>query len=55
MTGGQHPESGPSVAQITRQLAAEGVARTAVVADDPERYARSPTSARRDACIRATN
>ncbi len=39
MTGGQHPESGFSVAQITRQLAAEGVARTVVVADEIERYA----------------
>ena len=39
MTGGQHPESGFSVAQITRQLAAEGVAKTVVVADEPERYA----------------
>ncbi|HVN02071.1 MAG TPA: indolepyruvate ferredoxin oxidoreductase family protein [Caulobacteraceae bacterium] len=39
MTGGQHPESGFSVAQITRQLAAEGVTRTVVVADEPERYA----------------
>ncbi len=39
MTGGQHPESGFSVAQITRQLAAEGVTRTIVVADEIERYA----------------
>jgi indolepyruvate ferredoxin oxidoreductase len=39
MTGGQHPESGFSVAQITRQLAAEGVAKTIVVADEAERYA----------------
>ncbi len=39
MTGGQHPESGFSVAQITRQLAAEGVTKTVVVADEPERYA----------------
>jgi indolepyruvate ferredoxin oxidoreductase len=39
MTGGQHPESGFSVAQITRQLAAEGVTKTIVVADEPERYA----------------
>jgi indolepyruvate ferredoxin oxidoreductase len=40
MTGGQDPEGGFSVAQITRQLAAEGVAKTVVVAEDPERYAR---------------
>jgi len=39
MTGGQHPESGFSVAQISRQLAAEGVAKTVVVADEIERYA----------------
>ena len=39
MTGGQPAESGFTPAQITRQLAAEGVARTVVVADDPERYA----------------
>jgi indolepyruvate ferredoxin oxidoreductase len=39
MTGGQHPESGFSVAQITRQLAAEGVVKTVVVADEIERYA----------------
>ena len=39
MTGGQHAESGFTVPQITRQLAAEGVARTVVVAAEPERYA----------------
>ncbi len=39
MTGGQAAESGFSPAQITRQLAAEGVARTVIVADDPSRYA----------------
>ncbi len=39
MTGGQHPESGFSVAQITRQLAAEGVSRIVVVAEDTDRYA----------------
>jgi len=38
MTGGQHPESGFSVAQITRQMAAEGVTKTVVVAEDPTRY-----------------
>jgi indolepyruvate ferredoxin oxidoreductase len=38
MTGGQHPESGFSVAQITRQLAAEGVKKVVVVAEDPGRY-----------------
>ena len=39
MTGGQPTESGFTVPQITRQLAAEGVARTVVVAAEPERYA----------------
>jgi indolepyruvate ferredoxin oxidoreductase len=39
MTGGQAPESGFTVAQITRQLAAEGVKTVVVVADDPTRYA----------------
>ncbi len=38
MTGGQHPENGFSVPQITRQLADEGVARIIVVADDLSRY-----------------
>ncbi len=38
MTGGQHPESGFTVAQITRQLASEGVKKTVVVAAEPERY-----------------
>jgi indolepyruvate ferredoxin oxidoreductase len=39
MTGGQKAESGFTVPQITRQLAAEGVAKTVVVADDVSRYA----------------
>ncbi|MEH6678764.1 thiamine pyrophosphate-dependent enzyme, partial [Phenylobacterium sp.] len=38
MTGGQAAESGFTPAQITRQLASEGVARTVIVADDPDRY-----------------
>ena len=38
MTGGQAPEGGFTVAQITRQLAAEGVRRIVVVADDVVRY-----------------
>ncbi len=37
MTGGQPVDGAPSVAQIVRQLAADGVARIAVVADDPAR------------------
>ncbi len=38
MTGGQRAESGFTPAQITRQLAAEGVAKIIIVADDPTRY-----------------
>ena len=40
MTGGQQAESGFTPAQITRQLASEGIAKTVIVADDPSRYAR---------------
>jgi len=39
MTGGQRAESGFTPAQITRQLASEGVAKTVVVVDDVARYA----------------
>jgi indolepyruvate ferredoxin oxidoreductase len=38
MTGGQPVEGHPSVAQMTRQIAAEGVARIVVVTDEPEKY-----------------
>jgi indolepyruvate ferredoxin oxidoreductase len=38
MTGGQPTESGFTPAQITRQLAAEGVGKTVIVADDVSRY-----------------
>lgn len=38
MTGGQHVESGATVDQIARQLAAEGVKRIAVVSDEPDKY-----------------
>jgi indolepyruvate ferredoxin oxidoreductase len=38
MTGGQAAESGFTIPQITRQLAAEGVGRTVIVADDVSRY-----------------
>jgi indolepyruvate ferredoxin oxidoreductase len=38
MTGGQAAESGFTVPQITRQLAAEGVKKVVVVAAEPERY-----------------
>lgn len=40
MTGGQKAESGFTPAQITRQLAAEGVTRMVIVADDLSRYAK---------------
>ncbi|MBO9709340.1 MAG: indolepyruvate ferredoxin oxidoreductase family protein [Caulobacter sp.] len=39
MTGGQRAESGFTPAQITRQLASEGVAKTVIVVDDLARYA----------------
>jgi indolepyruvate ferredoxin oxidoreductase len=38
MTGGQRAESGFTPAQITRQLAAEGVGKTVIVVDDLARY-----------------
>jgi indolepyruvate ferredoxin oxidoreductase len=38
MTGGQPVDTGLDVATLTRQLAAEGVARIAVVAEDPGRH-----------------
>ena len=39
MTGGQPVDGPATVPQITRQLAAEGVARIAVVTDEPEKHA----------------
>ncbi|WP_245645265.1 indolepyruvate ferredoxin oxidoreductase family protein [Pseudonocardia acaciae] len=38
MTGGQDAEGGLEVPALTRKLAAEGVARIIVCADEPERY-----------------
>jgi indolepyruvate ferredoxin oxidoreductase len=38
MTGGQAAEGGFSVAQIARQLAAEGVGHIRIVAEDPKRH-----------------
>jgi indolepyruvate ferredoxin oxidoreductase len=38
MTGGQRAESGFTPAQITRQLAAEGVTKTVIVVDELNRY-----------------
>jgi indolepyruvate ferredoxin oxidoreductase len=38
MTGGQAAEGGFTVAQIARQLAAEGVGRIKIVAEEPERH-----------------
>lgn len=45
MTGGQPLAGALSVPQLTRQLAAEGVARIALVSDQPERYAGGAGSA----------
>ena len=39
MTGGQAVDGQLSVAQLTRQLAAEGVETMVIVTDDPEKYA----------------
>ncbi|WP_163454650.1 hypothetical protein, partial [Escherichia coli] len=38
MTGGQTAEGGFTVAQIARQLSAEGVGQIRVVAEEPERH-----------------
>ncbi|MCC5859212.1 MAG: indolepyruvate ferredoxin oxidoreductase family protein [Ectothiorhodospiraceae bacterium] len=38
MTGGQHVDGQLTVPQLARQLAAEGVRRTVVVTDEPEKY-----------------
>ncbi len=38
MTGGQPIEGHPTVPQITRQLAAEGVRRITIVSDEPDKY-----------------
>ncbi len=40
MTGGQHIDGQLSVPQLTRQLAAEGVRKIVVLADDPKKYPR---------------
>ncbi|HEY2725315.1 MAG TPA: indolepyruvate ferredoxin oxidoreductase family protein [Pseudonocardiaceae bacterium] len=42
MTGGQHAEGGLEVPALTRKLAAEGVARIIICADEPHRYGRRP-------------
>ena len=39
MTGGQTVEGHPSVAEITRQVAAEGAKKVVVVTDEPAKYA----------------
>jgi indolepyruvate ferredoxin oxidoreductase len=47
MTGGQEPAGALSVPEITRKLEAEGVRRTIVCTDEPERYeGGGPTMAR---------
>lgn len=38
MTGGQAAEGGPTVADIAHQVAAEGISRLVIVADDPNKY-----------------
>ncbi|MEZ4586075.1 MAG: indolepyruvate ferredoxin oxidoreductase family protein [Gemmatimonadales bacterium] len=38
MTGGQHADGAVPIPELTRELAAEGVARTIVVAEEPARY-----------------
>ncbi len=38
MTGGQPPDGSISVAQIARQVEAEGASRVVVVSDEPEKY-----------------
>jgi indolepyruvate ferredoxin oxidoreductase len=40
MTGGQHVDGQLTVPQLTRQLAAEGVRKIVVLADDPKKYPR---------------
>ena len=42
MTGGQPLDGAPSVAQIARQVAAEGVTRIHIVSDEPELYQGAP-------------
>ncbi len=42
MTGGQHIDGQLSVPQLARQLAAEGVRRTVVVTDEPDKYGAQP-------------
>lgn len=42
MTGGQHAEGGLEVPALTRKLAAEGVEKIIICADEPHRYGRRP-------------
>lgn len=42
MTGGQDAEGGLQVPALTRKLAAEGVTRIVICADEPRRYGRRP-------------
>ncbi|UTP38282.1 indolepyruvate ferredoxin oxidoreductase family protein [Phenylobacterium sp. LH3H17] len=42
MTGGQPVDGAPTVEQIARQLAAEGVCRIEIVSEQPERFATAP-------------
>ncbi|MQA13342.1 MAG: indolepyruvate ferredoxin oxidoreductase family protein [Pseudonocardiaceae bacterium] len=45
MTGGQDAEGGLEVPELTRKLAAEGVARIIICADEPHRHGRRPNLA----------
>jgi indolepyruvate ferredoxin oxidoreductase len=44
MTGGQHLDGTLTVPQLTRQLAAEGVAKIVIVSDNPQQHLRSGPS-----------
>lgn len=51
MTGGQDAAGARSVADVTRKLEAEGVVRTIVCAEEPERYKRLRSALARNATV----